>query len=151
MPKTASATPRKKSAPLRVTYATMFDPPETLHVRFERALARARGSLGREYGMLIGGREVVCPDRFESRSPIDTDWRLGVFPAGGRVEAEAALAAAHAARPQWASRPWRARVRVLRRVAATIERRVYDIAAALALEVGKTGWKRWGTPRKPPT
>jgi 1-pyrroline-5-carboxylate dehydrogenase len=144
MPKTASATPRKKSAPLRVTYATMFDPPETLHVRFERALARARGSLGREYGMLIGGREVVCPDRFESRSPIDTDWRLGVFPAGGRVEAEAALAAAHAARPQWASRPWRARVRVLRRVAATIERRVYDIAAALALEVGKNRMEALG-------
>ncbi len=74
-------------ADFKLTYATMFDPPETLHVRFERALARARASMGREYGMLINGREVFCRDRFEGRSPIDTDWRLGVFPAGGPAEA----------------------------------------------------------------
>ena len=144
MPPTRASAPRRKAAPFRLTYATMFDPPEALHTRFERALARARSRTGRQYGMLIGGAETFCEAKVDDRSPINTDWLLGVFQEGGRAEADAALSAAQAAFAGWAGLPWRARVRALRRVAAEIERRVYEIAAVLSLEVGKNRMEALG-------
>ena len=136
----AGAAPSKRHATagrFRLTYATMFDPPEALHRNYERALARVRGVMGREHAMSIGGRDVICRDKFEDRSPINTDWVLGVFQAGTRADAEAAVAAARSAFPAWAALPWPKRVARLRRLVGVIERRVYDIAAAVSLEVGK--------------
>lgn len=137
MSKSRSVGPSRRPSRFRLTSATRFDPPEALHVNFERALARIRRRLGREYGMLIGGVDAFCAEKQDDRSPINTDWLLGVFQEGARAAADAALTAAQAALPGWASLPWRSRVRGLRRVVKEIERRVYEIAAVLSLEVGK--------------
>ncbi len=133
-----------KSAPFKLTYATMFDPPAELHTKFDRALAKVKAGLGRNYGLLINGQDQFCAEKFESRSPINTQWVLGTFQAGGPAEAQAALAAAQAAFPRWAALKWQTRVRLLRRVAAQIEKRVYEISAALALEVGKNRMEALG-------
>lgn len=66
----------------KLTYATMFDPPEALHTRFENSLTEVCPRLGREYGMLIDGREVLAAAKFEVRSPADTQVVLGVFQKG---------------------------------------------------------------------
>jgi 1-pyrroline-5-carboxylate dehydrogenase len=55
----------------KLTYATMFDPPEELHTQFEKALAETRATLGKEYGLIIGGKEVKAAKKFEKRSPIN--------------------------------------------------------------------------------
>ena len=36
----------------KLTYATMFNPPEELHTRFEEALAKIKANLGQEVYML---------------------------------------------------------------------------------------------------
>jgi 1-pyrroline-5-carboxylate dehydrogenase len=51
---------------------------------------------------------------------------------------------AHAAFPSWRATPPQERVRLMRRVADVIEARVYEIAAALALEVGKNRMEALG-------
>jgi 1-pyrroline-5-carboxylate dehydrogenase len=133
--------PTKTKAPaaksFRLTYATMFDPPEALHTSFERALAQTKRDLGREYPMLIGGREVRADATFDDRSPIDRDLLLGRFQKGSAQHAKDAIAAARAGFPAWAALPWQKRVALLRKVAALITKRVFDIAAADSLEVGK--------------
>ena len=48
-----------------------------------------------------------------------------------------AIAAARAAFPLWSSLRWEERVRLVRKAAALIEKRVYEIAAVVSLEVGK--------------
>lgn len=133
------ATTRKKSAaaPFRLTYATMFDPPETLHASYDRALARTKAQLGREYPMLINGREVLAADKFQDKSPIDRDWVLGTFQKGTAQHARDALAAARAAAPAWGGASWQTRVKLLRKAAGLISKRVFEIAAADSLEVGK--------------
>lgn len=144
--KTTKKTPRKttradghapKATSFKLTYATMFNPPETMHAQYEKALARAKANLGRDHGMLIGGKERFSSDKFEDRSPINIEWVLGTFQNGAQQDVEAAITAAEAAWPKWAGLKWQERVRLLRRVAALIEKRVYDIGAALSLEVGK--------------
>ena len=40
----------------KLTYATMFDPPASLHQRFDDALARVRRQWGADHTMSIGGQ-----------------------------------------------------------------------------------------------
>ncbi|MEW6568869.1 MAG: aldehyde dehydrogenase family protein [Chloroflexota bacterium] len=127
----------KKAPPFKLTYATMFSPPEEFHTRYEAALARAKASLGREYGMLIGGKEAYASEKFEDRSPINRDWLLGVFQKGTAEHARQALAAARKAFPAWSRMNWKDRLRLMRKAADLIDKRIYDFGAVLSLEVGK--------------
>lgn len=125
------------SASYRLTYATMFDPPPALHQRFDAALAEVRRHLGADHAMHIDGRPRDAAQHFELRSPIDRELLLGRFPLGRAADVDDAVAAARAAAPGWAATPYAQRIALLQRAAALIEQRVYELAAALALEVGK--------------
>lgn len=143
------ATAQRKSGPpreaaFRLTYATMFDPPALMHDNFEKALAIVMAGLGREYSMWIGGKERGAAEKFEDRSPINTTWLLGTFPKGTAADVAVALDAARAAFPAWSRLRWQERVRLLRKVVALLEKRVYEIAAAVALEVGKNRMEALG-------
>jgi 1-pyrroline-5-carboxylate dehydrogenase len=121
----------------KLTYATMFDPPEALHQNFEAALERVRGRLGRRHGMLIDGEDHLT-GRFRAKTtPIDRDLVLGEFALGDAGDAALAVEAAARAFPAWRRTPWTERIAILRRAAGIVEERVYEIGAALALEVGK--------------
>ncbi len=132
------------SAPFKLTYSTMFDPPPELHARFDAAVAGLRPHLGGEHALAIGGHDERAPRQFDVRSPIDTRVVVGRFQAGDAVHADAAIAAAKRAFPGWAATPWRERVAVLRRAVALIEERVFFLGAALALEVGKNRMEALG-------
>jgi 1-pyrroline-5-carboxylate dehydrogenase len=128
----------------RLTYSTMFDPPPELHARFEAALATVRGQFAQSHPLWIDGAARETRDAFESRSPIDRDWLLGRFARAGAQDSRDALAAARKAFPAWAATPWTERVRLVRRAAALIEERVYEIGAVVALEVGKNRMESLG-------
>jgi 1-pyrroline-5-carboxylate dehydrogenase len=121
----------------KLTYSTMFDPPPSLHAHFDAALLDAKSRFGRDYPMWIGGRQRTAAASFDVRSPIDRDWLIGRFPRGSANDVADAVEAAQRALPSWAAAPWRQRVGLLRAAAANIEARVYEISAAVALEVGK--------------
>src|SRR3990172_337862 len=111
---------RKKT--FKLTYSTMFDPPEELHARYERALAKLKGELGREHRMLIDGKEVRAQTSFEDTSPINHNYVLARFQRGGVEHAEQALAAARRSFPGWSGTPWRQRGRLLRTAARERDR-----------------------------
>ncbi len=136
--------PAQRAAPFKLTYSTMFNPPEEMHQKYEKALAQVRANLGKDYGMMINGQDRFVEDKFEDRSPINTDWMLGTFQHGAAQDARDAVTAAHAAWPKWAGMKWQDRVKLLRKAAAQIEKRVYEISVALALEVGKNRMEALG-------
>lgn len=121
----------------RLTYATMYNPPEEMHTRFEQALASVHSRLGATHALHINGKDVPAATTVEHASPIDNRLKLGRFPSAQPAEVDAALAAAHRAFPAWRKTPLPERVRLMRRAADIMEERVYEIAAALVLEVGK--------------
>ncbi|NSW51979.1 MAG: aldehyde dehydrogenase family protein [Anaerolineae bacterium] len=127
-----------------LTYATMFNPPEELHTKFEAAFTGFQATLGKEYPMLIGGRERYSQEKFELRSPVNTDVVLGVFQKGTAPDAQDAIAAAKAAFPMWSKTSWQKRVALLRKAAELIDERVYQIAAAMTYEVGKNRMEALG-------
>jgi len=128
----------------KLTYSTMFNPPAEMHERFETALAKVKAALGATHAFHVDGADVKGTV-FEARySPIDRRLLLGHFPVANGEQAARALDAAHAAFPAWRATPPAERVRLMRRAAALIEERVYDIAAAVALEVGKNRMEALG-------
>jgi acyl-CoA reductase-like NAD-dependent aldehyde dehydrogenase len=83
----------------------------------------------------IGGRRVGSASRFANASPIDgTD--LGAVAAGGRAEAEMAVAAAAEAFPAWAALGPEGRLPILKRFAEGILARANDIAAVETADNG---------------
>jgi len=92
----------------------------------------------RDYGMVIGGAWVESESgaRFEATSPA-TGETLGSVPKGTREDAERAIAAANAARRDWATRSAFERAAALERVAELIEERRDDLARTLTLDQGK--------------
>lgn len=128
----------------KLTYATMFNPPEELHTRFEEALVKTRANLGKEYGMMINGQERFAEQKFEDRSPANTDVVLGVFQKGTAQDAQDALAAARKAFPKWSGMKWQDRVKLMRRVADLIDERIFEIATVMAMEVGKNRMEALG-------
>jgi 1-pyrroline-5-carboxylate dehydrogenase len=134
----------KKKASFKLTYATMFNPPEDLHASYEHALSKIKSEMGQEQLMIIGGKEVQSVEKFEDRSPINQDWLLGTFQKGTTEHAQQALAAAREAFPAWSRMPWRERVKLLRKAADQIDERIYEIAAVISLEVGKNRMEALG-------
>jgi 1-pyrroline-5-carboxylate dehydrogenase len=121
----------------KLTYATMFNPPEEMHTRYEDALSETRGNLGIEYGMIINGDDRFAKDKLESTNPANIREVLGIFQKGTARDAEDAIVAAKLAFPLWRDMPYQDRVALLRKVADLIDERVYRIAVAISLEVGK--------------
>lgn len=120
----------------RITYATMAADPN-LHVEFDAAIERVKGTLGQTYPMYIGGQAITAGEQFEDRSPIDTRIVLGTFQQGGREHVKQAIAAAKAAAPGWAATPWQERVRLLKKLCDAIRAKQYDLSALMIYEVGK--------------
>ena len=128
----------------KLTYATMFNPPEELHTQFEAALEKVKASLGREHAMIINGKEQYSSEKFEDRNPANTDMLLGIFQTGSNDDAQNALAAARKAFPIWSHTPWQERVQLIRKAAKIMDRRTYEMAAIIALEVGKNRMEALG-------
>jgi acyl-CoA reductase-like NAD-dependent aldehyde dehydrogenase len=91
-----------------------------------------------DYGMVIGGAwaESGSGARFEATSPA-TGESLGTVPEGTREDAQRAIAAANAARRDWAARSAFERASALERVADLIEERRDELARVLTLDQGK--------------
>lgn len=133
-----------ESGAFKLTYATMFDPPPELHTYFDEKLQLTKSTLGQEHPMLINGQDRFAAEKFESHSPINIEWVLGTFQKGTQTDLEDALSAAQAAFPDWARLKWQERVALLRKVASKIEERLFELGAALSLEVGKNRMEALG-------
>ena len=117
-------------AGFKLTYATMFNPPEELHKGFDKAVATLKANLGKEYGMIIDGKDVFADEKFDDRSPVNTDWVLARMQKGNASHAHLAVAAARKAFPSWSRTPWQTRVKLVRKASALIEERIFDLGAA---------------------
>ena len=135
-----------RSAAPKVTYATLAagQTPE-FNKAYDEAVERVRTTLGRTHGQLISGKEIQGKETFADTSPSDTRVVLGRFASGTRADAQAAIAAARRAyETVWRDLPWRDRVAHVRKAAAVIEKRRFEIAALMSMEVGKNRLEAMG-------
>ena len=110
----------------KLTYSTMFDPPEEMHARFEAALGEVRAGLGATHAMHVGGRDVAAARTYEKRSPVDRRLVLGRFPLGDAATWTAPWPRRRAPSPAGAPRRPPSGCASSKRVSALLEERVYD-------------------------
>jgi 1-pyrroline-5-carboxylate dehydrogenase len=131
----------------KVTYATLAagQTPEFTKA-YDEAAERVRKDLGKTYPNLIGGKETTASRKtFEDRSPSDTRVVLGRFPVGTRDDAKSAITSARKAfETTWRDMGWKERSGYIRKVAAAIERRRFELSALLSVEVGKNRLEAMG-------
>jgi acyl-CoA reductase-like NAD-dependent aldehyde dehydrogenase len=86
----------------------------------------------------INGRWSEAPERrFADHNPFNGEI-IAEVAAGGRKEAEAAVAAAHAAFPAWAALPPGERQRLFLKAADIVDRRLEDAVRLMAIEGGSS-------------
>src|SRR5256884_1488476 len=100
--------------------------------------------LGGRHALQVAGEERVAARYFVKTNPADCEQVLGEFPAASAADAAEAVRAAATAWQDWKRTGPARRAQLLRGVAGLIEERVYDIAAALTLEVGKNRMEALG-------
>ena len=127
----------KQRKHIKVTYSTLGSPDPLLHEYFEEDVAELKNNLGKTYKLYINGQWVDGDGTFENRSPINTDWLLGSFARASAEQVDQAVAAAKAAFPGWRATHWQERTDLVNRFANLISERLFEISAAVSLEVGK--------------
>jgi 1-pyrroline-5-carboxylate dehydrogenase len=129
----------------KITYTSANVDFAAFHDAFDHALAAVRREAGREHPLYVGHEAIPGSlDPIVDVSPIDTTFLLGRFAAGGPQEVDRAVRTAREAQRAWARLPWRERVDILRRAAALIRERKFDLAALMSLEVGKSRLESMG-------
>jgi len=116
---------------------TDFTKPENRSAQ-EKALAAARADLGKEYPLLIGGREVKAPSTFPSINPADKSQVLGRFQKGTVELAVLALEEGWKAFESWKRVPAGERADTAFRAAEIMRRRRFEVNAWMILEAGKS-------------
>jgi 1-pyrroline-5-carboxylate dehydrogenase len=114
-----------------------FSKPEN-RANMERALAKVRAQLGREYEILIAGQHVKTGDLLKSLNPSRPSEVVGIHHRATTDLANRAIEDAFAFFPEWSVTPAAERIAMLGRVAAIIRERKFEFDAWLVYEAGKT-------------
>lgn len=104
---------------------------------FADALTRVRKELGRDSPLIIGGREIETGQTIASMNPARNSELIGRVSKASREQADAAVAAATSALPEWRARTAEQRSALLRRTASLLRGRRDEFAAWAILEAGK--------------
>ena len=128
----------------KFTYTTAELELAPFHASFDAALSRVRSDCGGSYGGWVDGTPPGAGAPLRDITPIDTRIELGSFAAAQPPDVDRAIRVARDAQRGWARTPWPERVATLRRAAALIRERKFDLAALMSLEVGKSRLEAMG-------
>lgn len=104
----------------------------------EQALAKVRSMLGREYPLVIGGEEIITPQKLTSTNPSRPGEVVGVFQKADAALANKAIETAASAFETWKHVDAKKRADYLFKAAAIMRKRKHEFSAVLTFEVGKT-------------
>ena len=101
------------------------------------ALASERAAFGKDWPLVIGGKNVTGDQWIESINPARPEERIGRVVAAGTGHAQSAVDAAVAAAPGWRAMPVDQRAAILEKMADLMRAERFEIAALEVFEVGK--------------
>lgn len=118
---------------------TDFSKPENA-AAMEAAIAKVRSELGREYPIVIAGKNLALDAKFSSYNPANKTEVIGVFSEGDADTAlvEQAINAASEAFKSWRNVDAAVRAEYLFKIAAIMRERKHELSAWMVFEVSKT-------------
>src|SRR4051812_31774061 len=116
---------------------TDFSKPENRELA-QKALAKVRKELGKEYDLLISGERRRSTSTLTSVNPAHPSEVVGIHQLASEDDAREVIETASAYFPTWSEVPMEDRVRMLVRTAKILRDRKFEFDAWLVLETGKT-------------
>jgi len=105
--------------------------------KMRSAIGKARGQLGREYDLIVGGKRFKTSDKIRSINPAKPSEVVGVHQKSGKEHVEPAVQAALSAFTHWSRTSAEERASLLFRVADVMRERKLEFMAWLVFEVSK--------------
>lgn len=105
--------------------------------KFEKALEDVKKDLGKDYPVIIDGKEIFLEKKFDVRSPADTRIIVAKFPSASKEDTIKAIQAAKKAFLEWGKVPYQTRVKIFRDCADLFSSQKFHLAAIMSLENGK--------------
>ncbi len=103
----------------------------------EKALAKVKSELGREYPIVIGNKEIVDIDKFKSINPANPEQVIGSFAKGTKELALKAIETAADTFEEWKWTPAEHRARYLFKAGHILRQRRLEMAAWMVMETSK--------------
>jgi len=122
----------------KITYASMSADNEELNAAYEKAYVGARAGLGRLRGVIVDGEERTDREIYEEASPLDHDLVVARHAQAVNDDVDDAVAAAAAFAPEWEAWGWAPRRDLMLRAADIMEGRMFELAALISYQIGKT-------------
>lgn len=125
------------SALPKVTHTAVTGDIEPIHKELQAQFDRLLLTPGKKFPNRTAGRDNSEGSTFQVVSPSNTALCLGEFTDASAAAVDAAIRAARKSFAGWSALGWRERVRFMEAARRELDRRQFEISAAISLEVGK--------------
>lgn len=112
--------------------------------KFDQAIEIIKKDFGKDYPMIIGGKEIYSDNKFQARSPADTRIVIANFPLATKEDALHAIESAKEAFSRWSQVPYQKRVEIFRECANVLSSDKFQLAAIMTFENGKNRLEAMG-------
>ncbi|WP_255492706.1 aldehyde dehydrogenase family protein [Candidatus Nitrosotalea sp. TS] len=112
--------------------------------KFDQAIAEIKKDFGKNYPMIIGGKEIFSNNQFQVHSPADKNLVLANFPLASKEDTLHAIETAKEAFHKWSLTPYQKRSQIFREVADVFAQNKFNLAAILSFENGKNRLEAMG-------
>ena len=117
---------------------------DEFHKKFDEAIEQVKKDFGKNYPMIIGGKEVFSNSQLQVRSPADKNLILGNFPLASKEDTQHAIETAKESFYKWSASSYQKRVQIFREVADIFSQNKFNLAAILSFENGKNRLEAMG-------
>ena len=105
---------------------------------YDTAIEKIRSQLGKEYPLIIGGKQVFSDEKFQVVSPSDSRLVLGTFQKASKDQSLEAIQAAKNSFPEWSRVSYQKRASIFRECSDHFSKQKFELAALMSFENGKT-------------
>jgi 1-pyrroline-5-carboxylate dehydrogenase len=110
---------------------------DEFHKKFDQAIDEIQKDFGKNYPMIIGGKEMFSNDCFQVVSPTDKNIILGNFPLATKEDTLYAIETTKESFYKWSLTSYQKRVKIFREIADIFSQNKFHLAAILSFENGK--------------
>ena len=110
---------------------------DEFHSKFDLAIEHVKKDFGKNYPMIIAGKEMFSDNLFQVKSPADKNLILANFPLASKDDVLHAIESAKDAFHKWSLVPYQKRAQIFREVADVFAQNKFNLAAVMSFENGK--------------
>jgi 1-pyrroline-5-carboxylate dehydrogenase len=110
---------------------------DEFHHKFDQAVEEIKKDFGKNYPLIIGGKEIFSSNQFQVRSPADKNLVLANFQLASKEDTLYAIESARDAFHKWSLTSYQKRSQIFREIADVFAQNKFNLAAILSFENGK--------------